>query len=63
MASNTATTDTAELNQMQSAYKAAVEEWIAAIKHEEALASSTMTSPKSTSGKRRISKKTRSAPK
>jgi len=39
MASDTATTDTAELNQMQSAYKAAVEEWIAAIKHEEALAS------------------------
>ena len=28
-----------ELDQMQSAYKAAVEEWIAAIKREEALAS------------------------
>ena len=28
-----------ELDQMQKAYKAAVEEWIAAIKHEEALAS------------------------
>jgi sulfur carrier protein ThiS len=28
-----------ELDQMQSAYKAAVEEWIAAIKQEEALAS------------------------
>lgn len=31
--------DTAELDQMQNAYKAAVEEWIAAIKHEETLAS------------------------
>ena len=31
--------DTPELDQMQSAYKAAVEEWIAAIKQEEALAS------------------------
>jgi hypothetical protein len=31
--------DTLELDQMQSAYKAAVEEWIAAIKQEEALAS------------------------
>jgi hypothetical protein len=31
--------DTLELDQMQSAYKAAVEEWIAAIKKEEALAS------------------------
>jgi hypothetical protein len=31
--------DTLELDQMQSAYKAAVEEWIAAIKNEEALAS------------------------
>ena len=30
---------TSELDQMQAAYKAAVEEWIAAIKHEEALAS------------------------
>ena len=29
----------AELDQMQTAYKAAVEEWIAAIKQEEALAS------------------------
>jgi len=28
-----------ELDQMQSGYKAAVEEWIAAIRHEEALAS------------------------
>ncbi|HTW35723.1 MAG TPA: hypothetical protein VMD53_13985 [Rhizomicrobium sp.] len=28
-----------ELDQMQKAYKAAVEQWIAAIKHEEALAS------------------------
>jgi hypothetical protein len=28
-----------ELDQMQSEYKAAVEEWIAAIRHEEALAS------------------------
>jgi hypothetical protein len=32
-------TDTVELDQMQAAYKAAVEEWIAAIKAEEALAS------------------------
>lgn len=28
-----------ELDQLQSSYKAAVEEWIAAIRHEEALAS------------------------
>jgi hypothetical protein len=32
-------TDTLDLDQMQAAYKAAVEEWIAAIKQEEALAS------------------------
>ena len=31
--------DASELDQMQAAYKAAVEEWIAAIKQEEALAS------------------------
>jgi hypothetical protein len=31
--------DTAELDRMQSAYKAAVEEWIGAIREEEALAS------------------------
>jgi len=31
--------DTPELDQMQTAYKVAVEEWIAAIKQEEALAS------------------------
>jgi len=31
--------DTLELDQMQNAYKAAVEEWIAAIRQEEALAS------------------------
>jgi hypothetical protein len=31
--------DTLKLNQMQAAYKAAVEEWISAIKEEEALAS------------------------
>jgi hypothetical protein len=31
--------DTLKLNQMQAAYKAAVEEWISAIKLEEALAS------------------------
>ena len=31
--------DTSELDQMQAAYKAAVEEWITAIKEEEALAS------------------------
>jgi hypothetical protein len=31
--------DTLELDKMQTAYKAAVEEWIAAIKQEEALAS------------------------
>jgi len=29
----------AELDQMQSSYKAAVDEWVAAIRHEEALAS------------------------
>jgi hypothetical protein len=32
-------TDVAELDQMQGVYKAAVEEWIGAIKQEEALAS------------------------
>ncbi len=31
--------DTLELDQMQAVYKSAVEEWIAAIKQEEALAS------------------------
>jgi hypothetical protein len=31
--------DNSELDQMQTAYKSAVEEWIAAIKQEEALAS------------------------
>jgi hypothetical protein len=31
--------DTSELDQMQAAYKAAVEEWIVAIKEEERLAS------------------------
>ena len=31
--------DTSELDQMQTAYKAAIEEWIMAIKQEEALAS------------------------
>ena len=31
--------DPSELDQMQTAYKAAIEEWIAAIKQEEALAS------------------------
>jgi hypothetical protein len=35
--------DLPELEQMQSAYKAAVEQWIAAIKHEEALVSVTQT--------------------
>jgi hypothetical protein len=33
------TTETSALDQMQSAYKAAVEQWIAAIREEEALAS------------------------
>ena len=32
-------TDLSALDRMQAAYKAAVEEWISAIKHEEALAS------------------------
>jgi hypothetical protein len=31
--------DMSQLDQLQSAYKAAVEEWIKAIRHEEALAS------------------------
>jgi len=31
--------DTSELDQMQSAYKAAVEDWLTAIRQEEALAS------------------------
>jgi len=40
MQDDTATQDdTTELDRMQSAYKAAVEEWIAAIRQEEALAS------------------------
>ena len=51
-------TDTLELDQMQAAYKAAVEEWIATIKEEEALASVIIPSPKSISGKVRISRKT-----
>jgi hypothetical protein len=36
----TLTIERAELNQMQSSYKAAVDEWVAAIRLEEALASS-----------------------
>ena len=36
---NDVAVDTSELDQMQSAYKAAVEKWIAAIRQEEALAS------------------------
>lgn len=32
-------TEIAELDQMQAEYKSAVEDWIAAIRHEEALAS------------------------
>jgi hypothetical protein len=39
MSTDTSEIDTSELDQMQNAYKAAVEEWIAAIKQEEALAS------------------------
>jgi hypothetical protein len=34
------TIEKAELDQMQSDYKAAVDEWVTAIRHEEALASS-----------------------
>ena len=51
-------TDTLELDQMQAAYKTAVEEWIAAIKEEEALASVNRPLPKSMNGKVRISRKT-----
>jgi hypothetical protein len=36
--------DALELDQMQNAYKAAVEEWIAAIKQEEALVSQSFDS-------------------
>lgn len=36
---NDTTAGTAELDQLQAAYKAAVEEWIVAIRKEEALAS------------------------
>jgi hypothetical protein len=39
MTENAVAEDTVELDQMQSAYKAAVDEWIATIKQEEALAS------------------------
>jgi hypothetical protein len=39
LSTDTSELDTSDLDQMQSAYKAAVEEWIAAIKQEEALAS------------------------
>jgi hypothetical protein len=39
MTDNAVAEDTIELDQMQNAYKAAVEEWIAAIKQEEELAS------------------------
>jgi hypothetical protein len=38
MTADIATTDTSELDEMRNTYKAAVEDWIAAIKHEEALA-------------------------
>jgi hypothetical protein len=39
MPSDVAEVDVTELDQMQAAYKAAVEEWIGAIRQEEALAS------------------------
>jgi hypothetical protein len=39
MANDVVANDDVELDQMQADYKAAVEEWIAAIKQEEALAS------------------------
>jgi energy-converting hydrogenase A subunit M len=39
MSTDTSELDTSDLDQMQNAYKTAVEEWIAAIKQEEALAS------------------------
>ncbi len=39
MSTDTSELDTSDLDQMQNAYKAAVEEWIAAIKQEEVLAS------------------------
>jgi hypothetical protein len=58
-----------ELDRLQKAYKAVVEQWIAAIKQEEALASVNHTvaevdkweQGKSTSGSRPISRKTTSA--
>ena len=37
MSDTAETTDTAELDQLQAAYKAALEQWIAAVREEEAL--------------------------
>ena len=47
-----------DLDQMQAAYKAAVEEWIAAIKQEEALASVTHTIAEVDKWEARTSRKT-----
>ena len=44
--------DTSDLDELRSAYKAAVEAWIAAIKQEEALASVDHSVRKSISGSR-----------
>jgi hypothetical protein len=49
--------DISNLDQMQSAYKAAVDAWIAAIRHEEELASGDHTLRRSTSGKTPASKR------
>jgi hypothetical protein len=48
-----------ELDQMRAAYKAAVDEWVKAIRDEEALALGNITWPSSTSGKRPASTRTR----
>jgi hypothetical protein len=47
-----------ELDQIRAAYKAAVDEWVKAIRDEEALALGNITWPSSTSGKRPASTRT-----
>ena len=48
------TIETAELDQMQKLYKAAVEDWIAAIRRKKHWLQSIMTSQTSINGRRRI---------
>ena len=55
--------DTSELDQMQTAYKAAIEEWIMAIKQEEALASVNHSVAEVDNGRGRTLRKTKFAAK